>query len=46
MSATSLLEIEYPTSDGKPMAETDFHRKIMVDQIETLDHHFAADPKV
>jgi Uma2 family endonuclease len=39
-------KIEYPTSDGKPMAETDVHRKLMVDLIETLDAHFAADPRV
>lgn len=37
---------DYPTSDGKPMAETDLHRKLMAALIETLDHHFAADPEV
>jgi hypothetical protein len=26
----------YPTSDGRPMAETDLHRDEMVDGIETL----------
>ena len=39
-------EIEYPTGDGKPMAETDMHRDDMVDVIETLRHHFADDPNV
>lgn len=39
-------EIEYPTGDGKPMAETDIHRDDMVDLIETLKDHFAADPMV
>jgi Uma2 family endonuclease len=39
-------EIEYPTGDGKPMAETDVHRQDMVDAIDTLGHHFAHDPKV
>jgi Uma2 family endonuclease len=39
-------EIEYPTGDGKPMAETDVHRQDMVDLIDTLGHHFARDPKV
>lgn len=39
-------EIEYPTSDGKPMAETDLHRQVMVDLIETLQAYFAADPLV
>ncbi len=36
----------YPTSDGKPMAETDQHRKLMVDLIETLDTFFRDDPNV
>ena len=36
--------IEYPTSDGKPMAETEVHRDNMLDLIETLKAHFAADP--
>ena len=39
-------EIEYPTGDGKPMAETDLHRQDMVDLIETLGHRFAHDPDV
>lgn len=34
----------YPTSDGKPMAETDRHRQIMLDLIEQLKRHFADDP--
>ena len=38
--------IQYPTGDGKPMAETDIHRRDMTDLIETLDAHFAADPDV
>jgi len=38
--------VEYPTSDGKPMAETDVHRQDMVDLIATLQDHFAADPLV
>src|SRR5579859_2011180 len=38
--------IEYPTSDGKPMAETDFHRDLMVDEIETLKLHYADQPEV
>jgi len=28
--------IEYPTGDGKPMAETDIHRNDMVDLIQSL----------
>jgi len=31
----------YPTSDGKPMAETDRHRQLMFDLIEQLKRHFA-----
>lgn len=40
---TELLvpEIEYPTSDGRPMAETDVHRDQMVRIIDTLNDHFA-----
>lgn len=37
--------IEYPTSDGKPMAETDFHRVLIVELIARLDYWFADDPK-
>jgi Uma2 family endonuclease len=37
---------DYPTSDGKPSAETDHHRLLMTALIETLDDHFAADPDV
>lgn len=32
----------YPSSDGKPMAETDKHRKLMVDFIQMLEYHFRA----
>ena len=38
--------IEYPTSDGKPMAETDHHRDVMFDQIESLKLYYAAQPEV
>jgi len=30
----------YPESDGKPMAETDLHRKLMTTLIETLENYF------
>lgn len=46
MSIPSTIEIEYPTSDGKPMAETDFHRKLMTDTIEALEAYFADRPDV
>jgi Uma2 family endonuclease len=35
----------YPTSDGRPVAETDLHRDLMLDLIETLKEWFAADPQ-
>jgi Uma2 family endonuclease len=38
--------VPYPTSDGKPMAETDWHRILMIDLIQTLEGWFAEDPKV
>ena len=34
-------EIDYPTSDGRPMGETDLHRSIMFDAIESLKQHYA-----
>ena len=37
-------ENSYPTSDGKPMAETELHRDLMLELIETLKFWFAADP--
>ena len=37
-------DIEYPTSDGRPMGETDLHRWIMVAVIEMLQLHFAGQP--
>src|SRR5437773_10483351 len=31
--------VDYPTSDGRPMAETDDHRELMFDLIHTLKMH-------
>jgi Uma2 family endonuclease len=39
-------EVDYPESDGEPMAETDTHRQLMVALIESLSNHFAEDPEV
>lgn len=39
-------EIEYPTSDGQPMAETTLHRVVMSDVIEGLERRFAGTPDV
>lgn len=36
-------EIDYPTSDGEPMGETDLHRQMMVDLIEALRHYYQYD---
>ncbi len=36
----------YPESDGKPMAETDFHRDLMLNIIEALKNHFKNQPDV
>lgn len=32
--------IFYPESDGQPMAETDFHRKLMVETLQVLEAYF------
>ena len=40
-AANRLVEIEYPSSDGKPMAETDQHRDDMIALIEGLKARYA-----
>ncbi len=40
------VQIEYPESDGMPMAETQVHVQAMVDALETLSDFFRADPNV
>lgn len=39
-------EIEYPTSDGQPMAESTLHREIMSDLIQGLKNRYAGTPDV
>lgn len=39
-------EIEYPTSDGQPMAETTLHRVVMMDLIGGLERRYAETPDV
>jgi Uma2 family endonuclease len=39
-------EIKYPTRDGKPMAETDLHRRDLTDTIQMLEDRFADRPRV
>jgi Uma2 family endonuclease len=40
-TALSKTEVRYPTSDGRPMAETDIHRDQMVALIQMLEYFFA-----
>lgn len=42
----SYPEAYLPESDGKPMAETDEHRDIMMDVLDALEEHFRADEQV
>jgi Uma2 family endonuclease len=37
---------KYPTSDGKPMAETDIHRRLMTELIAALQAFYADQPSV
>ena len=39
-------EIFYPESDGKPMAETDKHRNLLVELIESLKNFYAEDSEI
>ena len=41
---TPLTDIDYPTSDGRPMAESDLHREVMVAAIDTLQLHYTGQP--
>jgi Uma2 family endonuclease len=40
------VSFDYPTSDGRPMAETDIHRELMIDTIGTLQDFYADEPMV
>lgn len=48
MSAPELrrLEVQYPETDGKPMAESDLHRDLMLYLIVAAEHHFRSEPEV
>jgi Uma2 family endonuclease len=37
---------DYPTSDGRPMAETDWHRDLMLRLIETLKRHYESESNI
>ena len=45
-SMRTLIPIDYPTTDGQPMAETPLHMRIMWDLIQTLIAWFASDSMV
>jgi Uma2 family endonuclease len=40
MPSSVLTEIDYPESDGKPMGETDLHRRWMIRIIDLLQHRY------
>jgi Uma2 family endonuclease len=42
----TFMEEFLPESDGKPMAETDVHRRQMIDLLNALDEYFRDDPQV
>lgn len=44
--ATISTEIDYPTSDGKPMGETKLLRRVIVESVAILDEYFRDDPNV
>jgi Uma2 family endonuclease len=46
VSATRTRRVVYPTSDGKPMAETDLHRKLMTRLIQILERWFGDKPMI
>ncbi len=43
-TASTRADVVYPESDGKPMAETTYHRDVMIGLIVGLRDWFAADP--
>ena len=48
MNSTAVASrvIDYPETDGQPMAETPAHRDVMIDAIQVLQRHFAHRPDV
>ena len=45
-AAVASRVVEYPGSDGRPMAESPVHRDAMIDAIQVLARHFAGRPDV
>jgi Uma2 family endonuclease len=46
MATVASENANYPTSDGRPMAETDYHRDLMAVLIAMLQAWFAGNPRV
>ena len=44
--STAFIDDDYPSGDGKPMAETDFHRDVIFDLIDRLKRWYADRPDV
>ena len=36
----------YPETDGKPMAASDYHRRLLIWTLQALEKHFAQKPEV
>jgi len=46
MPETRQREVYYPESDGKPLAESDFHFEVIIDLIHALQARYAGQPDV
>ncbi|NET58480.1 MAG: Uma2 family endonuclease [Symploca sp. SIO2E6] len=46
LTQLQLEEIEYPSSDGEPMAESDITRELMIDSVRSLQAYFQQRPDV
>ena len=44
--APATVAVDYPSSDGKPMAESDAQRIPLTYAVDRLRHHFRSDPNV
>lgn len=42
----SRVRVEYPSTDGKPVAESDFQRDSLLYAVDVLQQHFRARPDV
>ncbi|HEY4562676.1 MAG TPA: Uma2 family endonuclease, partial [Thermoanaerobaculia bacterium] len=46
MPETRQREVYYPESDGRPLAESDFHFEVIIDLIHALQARYAGQPDV